>query len=76
MGRINHNSETSKLYKQRYKSQCIINDKLKEQNEELEDELATLKSAVIRIHNQSQLAGAFPHKQTMVDIINICDLVL
>jgi len=72
----NHNAETSKLFKQRYTSQNIISEKQRQQIEKLEEEVAVLKHTVIRVHNTAQLAGDFPSKQTMVDIVNLCDTVL
>jgi hypothetical protein len=72
----NHNSETSKLFKQRLKSQQVITDRQKEEIEALEEELATYRHAVISIHNKARLAGDFPSKQNLTDIIDICDMVL
>ena len=71
-----HTTESSKLWMGRYKAQCAITDKLKEQNEEYEQEINELRSTIIRIHNQAQLAGDFPSRQNMKDIVDLCDLVL
>ena len=72
----NHNSETSKLFKQRLTSQQIISDKQKKQIEQLEEDIATLRSTLIRIHNAAQVAGDFPSKQNMKDIVDLVDMVL
>ena len=72
----NHNSETSKLFKQRLTSQQIISDKQKKQIEQLEEDIATLRSTLIRIHNAAQVAGDFPAKQNMKDIVDLVDMVL
>jgi hypothetical protein len=69
----NHNSETSKLWKQRHKSQEIIADKAIKRIEALEERQAFLMGIIIGVSNIAQLNEQLPSRSNMTDIINLVD---